>query len=351
MVGRILTRSLHRFGVLLFWIGGAGLVRWLGRKNPKILLYHDCADRETDYTADLECTTSRKRFEEHLSYLARHYRFVDIDTLASGNAPERAVAVTFDDGYASVYENAYPPLRAMKVPATIYLISSVVDNRTLVWVNELNYFLRNGGAAAVQCVARHFAIAGSETAAEIISFCRLNFRPEKMDALLGELRAILNLPVEQHADRARLYLTWDQIAEMRQSGIEFGNHSRTHANLECLTDEEQRTEIEQAQEELGKRLPHVRTFAHPFGHHGPATARLASQAGLESVAEVGGYNSPVSPLNLGRTHIANESVAELFARMEVVEPLKGFVRRRMRMAVPEPVPSAAKATRQAAIPR
>jgi peptidoglycan/xylan/chitin deacetylase (PgdA/CDA1 family) len=330
MVGRILTRSLHRFGVLLFWIGGAGLVRWLGRKNPKILLYHDCADRETDYTADLECTTSRKRFEEHLSYLARHYRFVDIDTLASGKAPERAVAVTFDDGYASVYENAYPALKAMKVPATIYLISSVVDNRTLVWVNELNYFLRNGGAAAVQCVARHFAIAGSETAAEIISFCRLNFRPEKMDALLGELRAILNLPVEQHADRARLYLTWDQIAEMRQSGIEFGNHSRTHANLECLTDEEQRTEIEQAQEEL---------------------ARLASQAGLESVAEVGGYNSPVSPLNLGRTHIANESVAELFARMEVVEPLKGFVRRRMRMAVPEPVPSAAKATRQAAIPR
>lgn len=128
-----------------------------------------------------------------------------------------------------------------------------------------------------------------------------------------------------------------EIFEMRAAGIAFGNHSRTHANLERLTDAEQTEEIELAQQELEQKLGRVRSFAHPFGHHGAATAELASRARLESVAEVGGYNRPVSALQLGRTHLADESVARMFARMEIVEPIKGAIRRKItaRRAIPK----------------
>ena len=329
MVGRILTASLHALGVAMFYLGGAGLVRRLGSKNPKILLYHDCSSQETEYTADLECTTSPERFEQHLSYLQRHYRFVDLDTILSGRAPANSVAITFDDGYASVYDHAFPVLKDKQAPATIYLISSVMDNDSLVWVNELNALVRRGGSAAVVCVRRHFDIGEAESPAEIISFCRLHYRPEKMHALLEDLRRLLNTPVAEHAAQARLYLTWDQVREMRSAGIEFGNHSRTHPNMECLSEDEQAAEIGAAQEELQAHLPSVRAFAHPFGHRGPATAQLAARAGLGSVAEVGGHNAPISALRLGRTHLANESVAGLFARMEVVEPVKALLRRRL----------------------
>lgn len=329
MVGRVLATSLYAFGVCLFYIGAAPLVRYLGRKNPKILLYHDCAPSETAYTAKLNCTTPPHIFRTHIDYLKSHYNFVDVDTIAEGNSPERAAAITFDDGYSSVYENAFPILREAKVPATVYLISSVIDNRTLVWVNELNYFLREGGPAALSCTKKHFAISGSETAEAVISHCRLNYRPEKMDALLDDLRELMKRPVTEHAAEASLYLNWDQIDEMQHSNITFGNHSRTHPNMEKLTEEEQFAEIRDAQMELEARLPSVRTFAHPFGHKGDTTATLAMDAGLASAADVGGYNAPVSAQGLGRTHLSTETIAGLFARMEVVEPIKGMLRRRM----------------------
>lgn len=328
MVGRILTASLYLLGIVLYAVGAARLVRQIGRKVPKILLYHDCAAEETMYTAGLECTTRPSRFKEHLRYLGKHYNFVDVDTLVSGHAPDNAVAITFDDGYASVYKNAFPLLRAHKVPATVYLISSTVGNQTLVWVNELNAFLRKDRSKAVEHVGRHFDICGMESPADIISFCRLNYDAIKIEALLGELRAAFELPVAEHAAAAKLYLTWDQINEMSAAGISFGNHSRTHPNMARLNEDEQTEEIRSAQRELEKQVK-VTGFAHPFGHKGPTTAKLASEAGLTTPADVGGYNRPVSPLSLGRTHLSNESVPGLFARMEIVEPIKELLRRRM----------------------
>lgn len=328
MVGRILTASLYALGVVLYSLGGASLARRIGKKNPKILLYHDCAQEETAYTAGLECTTRPSRFEEHLNYLERHYTFVDVDTIVSGQAPENAVAITFDDGYASVYDNAFPLLRDKRVPATVYLISSVVGNHSLVWVNELNAFLRNNGTKAVACVRRHFDISENATPSEIITYCRLNYDAAKMEAVLDELRALFTLPVGEHAAATKLYLTWDQVHEMNGAGISFGNHSRTHPNMARLTEEAQIAEIRSAQSDLENHIK-VTSFAHPFGHKGPTTARLVSQAGLTTAANVGGYNRPVSRLSLGRTHISNESVRGLFARMEIVEPIKELLRRRL----------------------
>lgn len=329
MVGRVLTILLHALGVFLFFIGAASLVRRLGRRNPKILLYHDCSDRETEYTADLDCTTTPALFREHIEYLKRHYDIVDLDSLLGGDVPDRAVAITFDDGYASVYDNAYPILSAARAPATVYLISDVVENATLVWVNELNALLRRGGRPATECAARHFEFSNLAKVSEIIDFCRLHYRPEKMSSLLHELRTMLGSPVSEHAAAARLYLTWEQIEAMRSGGITFGNHTRSHPNLECLTEQEQDEEIRSAQSSLLRKLPAVTSLAYPFGHKGARTAQLASENGLRSVAEVGGYNRPLARLSLGRTHLSGHSVAGLFSRMEVVEPIKGLLRQRL----------------------
>lgn len=46
--------------------------------------------------------------------------------LAAGRLPERAVALTFDDGYASVVEQAWPELRRRGLPATLFAVSDYV---------------------------------------------------------------------------------------------------------------------------------------------------------------------------------------------------------------------------------
>jgi peptidoglycan/xylan/chitin deacetylase (PgdA/CDA1 family) len=331
--GRILTQALYLLGVLAWSVGLSGMIRRLGAANPKALLYHDISPSESDYVAGLDCTTAPEVFRLHLTYVKAHYTVVDLLTLASGRAPPGAVAITFDDGYASLHSHAFPILQELGLPAAVFLIADVVGNRDLVWVNELAFALRQAPDKTMAYVRRHFTVPKGADAIQTLSALRLSYDPRAMTTLLTELREELRLPLVEHAQRAALYLDHAQIREMTAGGIIFGNHTATHPNLERLTETEQASEIESAKQVLCQFLPEPPcAFAYPFGHHGPATASLARSLGMEVIVEVGGYNKPLRPQAIGRVHLAGESLAGLFARMEVVEPVKGWLRQRLRPA-------------------
>lgn len=82
-------------------------------------------------------TVPPSRLEHDLDALAAAgYEFVSLARLAawlqgSVPLPERAVAITFDDGYASVAALAWPILQARRVPATVFVIGGRLglDNR------------------------------------------------------------------------------------------------------------------------------------------------------------------------------------------------------------------------------
>ena len=53
------------------------------------------------------------------------------------------MAITFDDGFRSVHDNAWPLLRQHAIPATCYLTTNAIGNDALIWLNELNWFLHH----------------------------------------------------------------------------------------------------------------------------------------------------------------------------------------------------------------
>ena len=93
-----------------------------------ILLYHRFG--EDRYPA----TSVRiAQFEAHLSYLAENnYQVWPLDRvvehLNQGRAiPDKTVAITIDDAYRSVYEQAYPRLKARDWPFTVFVSTEPVD--------------------------------------------------------------------------------------------------------------------------------------------------------------------------------------------------------------------------------
>ncbi|MFA6629121.1 MAG: poly-beta-1,6-N-acetyl-D-glucosamine N-deacetylase PgaB [Sulfuricurvum sp.] len=93
-----------------------------------ILSYHEISDKSE--TLDSTYAVSPSNFEKQMRWLIDNgYHFVRIDDILNYRKhgkplPEKAVLVTFDDGYQSVYANAFPVLKKYKIPTVIALVGS-----------------------------------------------------------------------------------------------------------------------------------------------------------------------------------------------------------------------------------
>jgi peptidoglycan/xylan/chitin deacetylase (PgdA/CDA1 family) len=98
------------------------------RSGLIVLIYHRVG-RRTSIETDLPVSL----FEEQISFLAERTRSVTLDNgLRAVDSPPRAtasnlVAVTFDDGTADFVDAAMPVLERYRVPVTLYLATSFVE--------------------------------------------------------------------------------------------------------------------------------------------------------------------------------------------------------------------------------
>ena len=102
-----------------------------------ILMYH-----HVSATTPASTSVDPDLFEAHLDYLEENgFRVwpLDqvVDSLGAGRAlPDSVVVFTFDDGYRSVYEEAYPRLRQRGWPFTVFVTTDAIDHRqgpVLTW--------------------------------------------------------------------------------------------------------------------------------------------------------------------------------------------------------------------------
>ena len=94
-----------------------------------ILQYHHIGSTTPPVTS-----ISVDDFRTHLEYLRRNdFQVKPLETVIdalreNGNLPARTAVITFDDGYASVYEEAFPLLKDYGWPFTIFVTAGLVDS-------------------------------------------------------------------------------------------------------------------------------------------------------------------------------------------------------------------------------
>ena len=133
----------------------------------------------------------------------------------------RSVVLTFDDGYRNFYDYAFPELKKYGFPATVYLISNLIDHSAL-WLKE----------------------EGREA-------------PEM--------------------------LTRDQIAQLQRSGVTFGSHGVHHRKLAKIESDEMKFEVHQGKVDLEKLLGQaVEHFCYPYGNYSLEVIRTVQEAGFSS---------------------------------------------------------------------
>ncbi len=322
-----LRRLLSLFGVVLYHTGLAPLVIWLNRRTPKVLLYHACEPVESDFIRGLNSNTTPEAFAGQLDFLQERYQVIPLALLEEGPIPDRAVVITFDDGYRSVYEAAYPLLGTRGMPATVYLVTAVVDNPNLVWVNALNWLLHRHSKICAPIAHRLLRTpVESRSVREHVWHAQAHYDAALIEAALDEMWKESGIDPTEFASEAGLYLTTAQIRELTLKGWSFGSHTARHPNLRCLDDPQRRAELETALdfiEEVGGRP----SLAYPFGEFDADTRRLAVSLGHRTVMEVGGVNRPLQLSAVARIPVTAKSRAAFFAEMEIVTPVLAWARR------------------------
>src|SRR5215831_19684077 len=128
--------------------------RWLKYRfhsRALILMYHRVTELPND---PYLLAVTPKHFAEQMEAIRRYcipMRLGElVDELQDGNIPNRAVVVTFDDGYADNLHQAKPLLERYEIPATVFVTAGQVGSRREFWWDELDRLLLQAGTLAAR---------------------------------------------------------------------------------------------------------------------------------------------------------------------------------------------------------
>ena len=257
-IGRSIVELRTEVRVVGSW---KALQNEFGRRLP-VLLYHHVGPLRAGAVPGL--TVSPQRFERQVRWLARRgYAGIRPADWAAWRRdgkplPAKPVLLTFDDAYADLAEHALPVLRRYGFGAVVYVVTGQVGG-TNAW---------------------------------------------------DEARGFATLRL----------MTAEQIRYWATQGIEFGAHSRTHADLTTLPAQELADEVIGSRNDLAAILGSpVVSFAYPYGFHNQAVddcVRKAFELAFMADDQNEGLNYLLTdPIYMRRTMVqTGDSVADVACR-------------------------------------
>jgi peptidoglycan/xylan/chitin deacetylase (PgdA/CDA1 family) len=244
-----------------------------------ILAYHRILDVDSEhkFPFDIELVSaSIEQFTRQMEYIKAHYQPITFSTLLEyldrGEKPPRGAAIiTFDDGFVDNYHNAFPVLKRLGLPATIFLSTGNIDSQETFWYEKLSFAVMTTDASAISTpTLGSLTIETTPESRRAFIKCvtlKLKLAPDEVRlTALDELYAQL-LPPSGWKDDARSGpMNWDQIKEMSANNIEFGSHSVSHPVLSRVPLAKLTFEVEHSKHRIESELQKpVQVIAYPVG--------------------------------------------------------------------------------------
>ena len=275
-------------------------------------MYHRV--HEMDVDPWLLCV-SPQHFAEHMEVLRKTSNPISLKQLVQahkkGHIPDRAVAVTFDDGYADNLHNAKPLLEQYNIPATVFIVSDAIGQDREFWWDELERILLQPGTLPeilelnISNKTFHWELGDSTDYNEddYQRYCGwiVNWQefPTFRHSLYCTLHQLLQpLPYVEVCKVMDELLAWSgkktvqfstnrtlskkELLLLEQGElIKIGAHTVTHPFLSMLSKSQQQDEITQNKILLEEYLGHqVNLFAYPYGNHSIQIKSIVQEAGF-----------------------------------------------------------------------
>jgi peptidoglycan/xylan/chitin deacetylase (PgdA/CDA1 family) len=231
---------------------------------------------------------TRQAFARHMGVLRRFFRVLPLrqawSRVRDGTLPRRAVAITFDDGYADNAELALPILARHRLPATFFVATAYLDGGRM-WNDTIIETMR-------QAPAR---LDLSDLGGGIVELDGMQSRAAATGRLILAWKHLPPAQRQAHVDEltkrcgatppANLMMRSEQVRELARAGMTIGSHTVTHPILAKIDDAQAEREMRQSREQLERITgTPVDLFAYPNGRLGddyePRHAQMAQRVGF-----------------------------------------------------------------------
>lgn len=246
--------------------------------KANIVMYHyvrEIADSKYPAIKGLEY----ELFQEQIAWLSKNFQFISIEDalwqLDSNKKvlPDNACMLTFDDGYIDHYQYVFPILKKYKIQGSFYIPGKIIAENVVLDVNKIHFILAgeeiNTIIQKVFQILAHYrsmgwdilpdenlyqklAVAERFDSKEVIFVKRLlqNELPEQIrNKITTDLFQECLLVSEEEFSK-QLYMSTDQLQEMKDGGMYIGPHGYQHYWLGKITEDEMKEDINRSLETL-----------------------------------------------------------------------------------------------------
>lgn len=259
---------------LLCNVGVPALSRRVRRGRLAIIMYHGVEPKPLSPPCWHVLDTAT--FRRQLQYVRRHFSVLPLEEalerLDAGTLPERAAALTFDDGTQNLLTHAAPVLRETALPAAVFLATGPMGTDETLWPDRLWLAFARTNAPDIDLTpaglgTRPLSSAADRGTAYAATVNHLKDLPdEERISRLASLVATLVPEWDGDPGPFRL-LSWAQACELASDGqVTLYPHTVTHPILSTCADEKVEDEILEScatVERQTGRAPAV--FAYPNG--------------------------------------------------------------------------------------
>ena len=284
---------------------GSGLASFARTKRSAeaaILTFHGLRSGLGDRTIlDWSLHLPVEVFRCTCALLAKDYHVISLADLIAARThgtrlPDNAVVITFDDGYASNYELAYPILQEFDLHATIFVATGFLDGVEMFWFQRMDLAL-----GRTQKELLDWKINGKKLRLYLGTY---ELRQQSLMRLLPELKSLPDVDLLGEVDRLEEALevrepgfddlpqvmrpmTWEMASEMSLSGhVDIGGHTHTHPILARCNTLAMRAEIATCRERIHAEIGELPiAFAYPNGgtdDYTRETLMLVQEAGFKA---------------------------------------------------------------------
>lgn len=189
------------------------------------------------------------------------------------DAKKIGVRLTFDDGLKEHYTIALPILKKYGMRGTFFIVTSFETqfaplHKARLLLSKSDKLIKELNIGDKKIYPQQWYFVNTTPIGNLKYF--LNANPDILDKYFNEY-------FDEKEEINKLSMTWEEIKELHENGMEIGCHTHTHPMLSKLSSSQQEHEISMSTHILAKKIERPTAFSYPFGMYNDTTIKLLKE--------------------------------------------------------------------------